>query len=104
MPSSVSELTHAAGVTLGAGGAGRDSSRVLQPVATPTARISAGAARARSARGPVTGQAQVWGSIKNSGWPYSTGWLFSTRIRATRPAVFDSISFISFIASMMQST
>src|SRR5262249_60663206 len=44
------------------------------------------------------------GSIRNSGWPYSTGWLFSASTRMTRPATLDSISFISFIASMMQRT
>ena len=42
-------------------------------------------------------------SDDDSGWPYSTGWPFSTRIALTTPALSDSISFISFIASMMQS-
>ena len=42
-------------------------------------------------------------SITKSGWPYSTGWPFSTRIAFTVPAASDSISFRSFIASMMQS-
>jgi hypothetical protein len=41
--------------------------------------------------------------MMNSGWPYSTGWPFSTRIcldRARR--LVASISFMIFIASMMQ--
>src|ERR1700730_8489683 len=42
------------------------------------------------------------GSTRNKGWPNSTGWAFSTRTLTTRPAIFDSISFMSFIASMMQ--
>src|SRR3954470_22499340 len=37
-----------------------------------------------------------------SGWPYSTGWPFSTRIAFTSPEASASISFMSFIASMMQ--
>src|SRR3954469_4551793 len=36
------------------------------------------------------------------GWPYSTGWPFSTRIAFTLPEASASISFISFIASLMQ--
>src|SRR5262249_18346965 len=48
------------------------------------------------------GRAQRGGSSRKSGCPYSTGWPFSTRIFTMRPAAFDSISFISFIASMMQ--
>src|SRR5436190_22393474 len=36
--------------------------------------------------------------------PYSTGWPFSTRILTISPATSDSISFISFIASMMHTT
>ena len=39
-----------------------------------------------------------------SGSPYSTCWPFSTRISTTLPSASDSISFISFIASTMQST
>ena len=41
--------------------------------------------------------------MMNSGWPNSTGWPFSTRIALTTPDLSASISFISFIASMMQS-
>ena len=41
-------------------------------------------------------------SMRNSGWPYSTGCPFSTRIAFTTPVASDSISFRSFIASMMQ--
>src|SRR5574341_1019166 len=44
------------------------------------------------------------GSMRKSGWPYSTGWPFSTNILTILPAASDSISFISFIASMMQSS
>ena len=40
-------------------------------------------------------------SMMNSGWPYSTGWPFSTRIALIMPVASASISFISFIASMM---
>ena len=42
-------------------------------------------------------------SMITSGWPNSTGWPFSARICLTTPALSDSISFISFIASMMHS-
>src|SRR5262245_17914497 len=48
------------------------------------------------------GRAQRGGSSRKSGCPYSTGWPFSTRTFTMRPAALDSISFISFIASMMQ--
>src|SRR4051812_4242569 len=41
-------------------------------------------------------------AMMKSGWPYSTGWPFSTRIALTVPVLSHSISFISFIASMMQ--
>src|SRR6185436_15366884 len=40
--------------------------------------------------------------MTNRGWPYSTGWPFSTRMAFTTPATSVSISFISFIASTMQ--
>jgi len=40
--------------------------------------------------------------MMNSGWPYSTAWPFSTRISLITPALSDSISLSSFIASMMQ--
>src|SRR5215467_2514234 len=46
-------------------------------------------------------RAQRAGSIRNRGCPNSTGCAFSTKILTTRPATLDSISFISFIASMM---
>ena len=39
----------------------------------------------------------------NNGWPNSTGSPFFTRIAVTRPALSDSIWFIIFMASMMQS-
>src|SRR5579871_5382117 len=42
-------------------------------------------------------------SSTKSGCPYSTGWPFSTRILMTLPAASLSISFMSFIASIMQS-
>src|SRR5690349_1563401 len=44
------------------------------------------------------------GRMAKSFSPYSTGWPFSTRMLTTSPATSDSISFISFIASMMQIT
>src|SRR5207249_1808886 len=47
-------------------------------------------------------RAQRAGSIRNRDWPNSTGCAFSTKILTTRPATLDSISFMSFIASMMQ--
>src|SRR5208337_3219142 len=43
------------------------------------------------------------GRMPKSGSPYSTGWPFSTNTLTTSPATSDSISFINFIASMMQS-
>src|SRR5580693_3851547 len=45
-----------------------------------------------------------WGRMPKSASPYSTGWPFSTKMRTTSPATSDSISFINFMASMMQST
>ncbi len=42
-------------------------------------------------------------SMMNSGWPYSTGCPFSTRISLTLPPTSASISFSNFIASMMHS-
>src|ERR1700677_1991769 len=39
--------------------------------------------------------------MPKSGSPYSTGCPFSTNMRTTSPATSDSISFISFIASIM---
>src|SRR5437773_4770013 len=42
--------------------------------------------------------------IAKSFSPYSTGWPSSTRIRMTSPVTSDSISFINFIASIMQTT
>ena len=43
-------------------------------------------------------------STRNSTCPNSTGWAFSTRISMTRPRISHSSSFISFMASTMQST
>ena len=42
--------------------------------------------------------------MMNSVWPNSTGSPFFTSTDATRPALSDSIWFIIFMASMMQST
>ena len=39
----------------------------------------------------------------NSGWSYSTGWPFSTRILTISPATSASIWLSIFIASMMHS-
>ena len=53
----------------------------------------------------LTSPQDVWdGSIKKSGWPYSTGLVLSAKIFITRPFTSDSISFISFIASTMHKT
>src|SRR5258706_6675307 len=41
-------------------------------------------------------------AMMKSGCPYSTGWPLSTRMAFTVPDLSHSISFISFIASMMQ--
>src|SRR6185436_2251541 len=41
--------------------------------------------------------------MTKSGWPYSTGWPFSTSTCLTTPALSDSISLSSFMASIMQS-
>ena len=51
--------------------------------------------------GPKTAMRVRDYSMMKSGWPYSTGCPFSTRIALTTPAASDSISFNSFIASMM---
>jgi len=51
---------------------------------------------------PETAYLRRDGRRPNSGSPYSTGWPFSTKSRVTSPATSASISFISFIASMMQ--
>ena len=51
----------------------------------------------------MTGGRPSTGSSSNSTWPYSTGWAFSTRIDFTWPSTSALISFISFIASRMQS-
>jgi len=58
--------------------------------------------RRRARRETFTAEAQPAGSIRNRGCPYSTACPFSTRIFAMRPPTFASISFMSFIASMMQ--
>src|ERR1700676_5142772 len=42
-------------------------------------------------------------SMMNSGWPNFTGSPFFANIAVTRPALSDSIWFIIFMASMMQS-
>jgi hypothetical protein len=42
------------------------------------------------------------GLMRISTWPNSTGVPFSTRISTTSPLTSDSSSFISFIASRMQ--
>lgn len=44
------------------------------------------------------------GRMAKSGWPYSTGVAFSTNERMTTPLTSDSISFINFMASTMQTT
>ena len=44
------------------------------------------------------------GRILNRGWPNSTGLAFSTRIWVTTPLASALISFITFIASIMQTT
>lgn len=41
--------------------------------------------------------------MRKSRWPNSTDFPFSTSTSATVPETSDSISFISFIASTMQS-
>ncbi len=46
----------------------------------------------------------VRGRIANRRSPYCTGWPFSRRRLTISPSYSESISFISFIASMMQST
>ena len=45
-----------------------------------------------------------FGRILNNGWPNSTGLAFSTRIWVMTPLTSALISFITFIASMMQTT
>ena len=40
--------------------------------------------------------------MMNSGWPNSTAWPSSHRMRVTVPELSASISFMIFIASMMQ--
>ena len=50
--------------------------------------------------GGVAARAQA---ITTSGCPNSTGWPFSAKTCFTTPALSDSISFMSFMASMMQS-
>ena len=70
------------------------------PNSWPGFLATTGEEAGRSANGwlPGTGQAMT-----TSGWPNSTGWPFSTRICFTTPLLSDSISFMSFIASMMHS-
>src|SRR5438105_9353573 len=45
-----------------------------------------------------------FGRMANSAWPYSTGCPLVTSFLTISPATSDSISFISFMASTMQST
>ncbi len=40
--------------------------------------------------------------MMNSGWPNSTAWPFSHSMRLTMPEPSASISFMIFMASMMQ--
>src|SRR5262245_65361833 len=44
------------------------------------------------------------GRMARSFSPYSTGWPFSTNMLTISPATSDSISFMSFIASIMHTT
>src|SRR5262245_39316491 len=44
------------------------------------------------------------GRMAKSFSPYSTGWPFSTSMLTISPARSDSISFMSFMASMMHTT
>src|SRR5262249_61432018 len=44
------------------------------------------------------------GRMAKSGWPYSTGWPLVASRFTTSPQTSDSISFISFMASIMHST
>ncbi len=44
------------------------------------------------------------GRRAKSDWPYSTGWPFSASTPTISPPISASISFISFMASMMQTT
>src|SRR5690606_4179669 len=45
-----------------------------------------------------------FGSTKNNGWSYSTGWASSTSTLTILPETSDSISLNSFMASMIQTT
>src|SRR5262249_11630673 len=58
----------------------------------------------RLASSPRRSRARYAGAILNSACPYSTGAPSSARIPITVPAMSASISFMSFIASTMQST
>ena len=51
-----------------------------------------------------TYEAAVEGLMVMIGWPYSTDSPFSTRMLTTSPSASALISFITFIASMMQIT
>ena len=55
-------------------------------------------------RGEHTSEGIYCLRMPNSGIPYSTGLPLATNILAMVPETSASISFISFIASMMQST
>ncbi len=66
--------------------------------------FSSGRTVARTGRGRALRVRRSSGqTITNSGWPNSTGWPFSVMIDFTTPALSASISFMSFIASMMHS-
>ncbi len=54
--------------------------------------------------GMPTEPAHQVGRILNNGWPNSTGLAFSTRTWVMTPLASALISFITFIASMMQTT
>src|SRR5215468_2915184 len=45
-----------------------------------------------------------FGRMANNSCPYSIGWPFETNFFTTSPATSDSISFINFMASTIQST
>src|SRR5262249_10220171 len=74
------------------------------------AQLAAGADHPQRDLAPVGDQdllealGHSYGRIWKSGSPNSTGWPFSASTATTVPSTSDSISFISFIASTIQST
>src|SRR5688572_1053903 len=98
----------------------RSASEYTATVCTPSsrhARITRSAISPRFAintflnmaedRGPPVGDEIRYGhhpvgSMRNSTWPYSTGCEFAATISRTTPSYSHSISFMIFIASMMQ--